>query len=82
MQTLSGFATNADLPQIRKALGYTPDLSVVSTADLQAELSRRDGVITIVLDDEDPDFFYEYQDGGRALEGAVTGPVTITFKRD
>lgn len=76
MQTLSGFATGAEL------LRYTPDLSTVSTADLQAELSRREGVVTFVLDDEDSDFFYEYHDGGRVTEGAVTGPVTITFRRD
>lgn len=61
---------------------WKADLSTVSTTDLQAELSRREGVVTIVLDDEDSDFFYEYQDGGRALEGAVTGPITITFSRD
>jgi hypothetical protein len=67
---------------VRDRVSLTPDLATVSTADLQAELSRREGVVTFVLDDEDSDFFYEYHDGGRVVEGAVTGPVTMTFKRD
>lgn len=57
------------------------DLSTVSTADLQTELSRREGVSTFVLVPDD-NIEIAIKRPGANIYADIDGPVTITINVD
>lgn len=57
------------------------DLSTVSTAELQAELARREGVVTYALSPEDTADIAIKRPGTNVYVD-IDGPVTITINVD